>query len=69
MSETSKINLERTFSREKIIHAVNYMHHSKVPGPDGTHAIFYQQIWDVVGEDLISLCLEILNNDVHLDSN
>lgn len=31
------------------------------PGPDGNLTLFYQKFWSIVGEDVTTLVLQILN--------
>src|ERR1051325_10956269 len=38
------------------------MHPLKSPGPDGLPALFYQKFWNVVGSEVITMALDILNN-------
>lgn len=38
------------------------MHPLKAPGPNGLPALFYQKYWDIVGRDVTSVALEVLNN-------
>lgn len=42
--------------------AIKNMNPTKALGPDGMHAIFYQQYWDIVGNDVVDLCLKVLND-------
>lgn len=35
----------------------------KAPRPDGFHAGFYQENWSMLGTDISSLCLRILNGE------
>lgn len=48
-------------SSEEIHMAVFDMHRSKALGPDGFTALFYQKLWPVVGPDITSAALSILN--------
>lgn len=64
--EDMHLNLDCNFDREKIIVALKFIHPNEAPCLDGAHAIVYQNFWDVVGEDLIHVCLEFLNNNAHL---
>ena len=37
------------------------MHPTKASGPDGMSAIIYQNYWDIIGDDVIKIVLNILN--------
>ena len=37
------------------------MHPTKASGPDGMSAIIYQKYWDIIGDDVIKIVLNILN--------
>ncbi|XP_058749287.1 uncharacterized protein LOC131622279 [Vicia villosa] len=50
------------FTREEVKAAIDQMHPLKAPGPDGLPAIFFQKFWRIVGSDVYSLVLAILND-------
>lgn len=56
-------NLSRPYSREDVVHALHSMSSTKTPGPDGFSTIFYQLYWDVVGDDVSRVVLQILNEN------
>ncbi|MCI33501.1 ribonuclease H protein [Trifolium medium] len=33
------------------------------PGPDGQPALFYHNYWDIIGQDITSMVLDVLNNN------
>ncbi|KAL5740040.1 hypothetical protein ACOSQ2_029220 [Xanthoceras sorbifolium] len=53
--------LGEAFTRAEVRAAVFDMGPNKAPGPDGFHALFFQKFWNVVGEDVSSVCLKFLN--------
>ena len=40
------------------------MHPTKASGPDDMSPLFFHQYWDVVGADVISCVLDVLNSGV-----
>ena len=69
---TNKMNqsLIKEFTREKVVAALQQMHPIKVPGPDGMSAIFFQKYWDIVGNDVTCMVLNLLNSNMPIaDTN
>ena len=54
------------FIREEVVTALKQMHPTKAPGPDGMLAIFFQKYWDVVGNDITCMVLNVLNSDMSI---
>ncbi|CAB4264155.1 unnamed protein product [Prunus armeniaca] len=54
--------LTRPFDLSEISHALSQMRPLKAPGSDGLPALFFQKYWDIIGEDIAFVCLQILNN-------
>lgn len=40
--------------KEELKEALDQMHPTKAPGLDGLHVIFFQQCWDVAGDDVFA---------------
>ena len=58
--------LIQEFTREEIEVALNQMHPTKAPGPDGMSAIFFQKYWGIVGNDVICMVLNVLNSNMSM---
>lgn len=54
--------LTAEFPKEEVILAINQMHPTNSPGPDGFPALFFQKYWSIVGSQTIFFCLNVLNN-------
>ncbi|KAH9718961.1 reverse transcriptase domain-containing protein [Citrus sinensis] len=50
------------FSATDVKEALFDMHPDKSPGPDGMNPAFYQRFWHIVGEDVISACLQFVKD-------
>ena len=59
-------DLIKDFSAEEVRTALQQMHPTKAPGPDGMSAIFYQKYWDIVGIDVKNMVLNVLNTNASL---
>jgi len=57
----------RIFSMADVKEAIDQMHPLKAPGPDGLPAIFFQKYWHIVGSDVGTLALDILNEGKSLE--
>lgn len=54
------------FTREEVEVALKQMHPSEALGPDGMSALFFQNYWEVVGNDVFSVILNSLNTGMSL---
>ncbi|KAA3488997.1 reverse transcriptase [Gossypium australe] len=62
ISSDINASLLSTFTEEVVVSALKEMGPTKAPGPDGFPAIFFQKYCHIVGKDVASFCLGILNN-------
>ncbi|XP_062021223.1 uncharacterized protein LOC133737733 [Rosa rugosa] len=60
---TSKKSLDQVYRREEIELALKDMNPSKSPGSDGMPARFFQKFWNIIGNDVVDVCLRFLNGD------
>lgn len=56
------------FTSEEIQRVLKGMRPTKALGPDGFPALFFQKYWHIVGKDVESFYLVILNSDQNLTS-
>ena len=56
--------LLESFKADEVWQALQQMHPTKSPGPDGMSPIFYQKYWDIVGVNVSSCVLQALNTGV-----
>ena len=55
--EEMRQQLDSPFPREEVKKALFGMGPTKAPVPDGFHSLFFQKNWELVGNDLITVCL------------
>lgn len=60
-------NLDMPFSNDKIRRALFDLNPNTAPGPDGFMALFFQEAWSTVGNDLTDTILKILNEGASLE--
>ncbi|CAM8931867.1 unnamed protein product [Rhodiola kirilowii] len=56
--------LTQPYSEREVFAALSQLNPSKAPGLDGFHAAFFQQHWNIIKTDFLSLCLSVLNDGV-----
>lgn len=61
VTDAMNTHLTGPFSRTEVEQALKQMPATKAPGLDGMPAVFFQKYWHVVGDDVLTSCLEILN--------
>lgn len=54
------------FTNDEIRIALFDLNPSKAPGPNGLTALFFQNVWEIMGDDLSSAILGVLNNEQSL---
>lgn len=54
--------LLRPFSKEEIVAALKGIHPGKSPGPDGLPALFYNNFWELIGDEVCDMVLQFLNH-------
>ena len=56
--------LQKEFKAVEVWHALQQMHPTKAPGPDGMSPVFYQKYWSIVGPSVTNCVLQALNSSV-----
>uniref|UniRef100_A0A803PYI0 Reverse transcriptase domain-containing protein n=1 Tax=Cannabis sativa TaxID=3483 RepID=A0A803PYI0_CANSA len=56
------------FTAKEIVKAVKDMNPTKAPGCNGLPALFYQKFWSNLKQDVIGMCLKVLNQGANLES-
>lgn len=60
--------LTSTYSEEEIWQALKDMGPAKASGEDGFPALFFQKYQSIIGKDVVTFCLNILNKGMDFDS-
>lgn len=65
---TREINeqLTKEFHMEETFQAIHNMHPTKAPGPNGMSTIFYQNFWEIIGDDVTKTILNILKSNASI---
>jgi hypothetical protein len=56
-------DLSEEFTRAEVYQAIKDMKALAAPGPDGLPALFYHNYWDILGDDITNMVLDVLNNN------
>ncbi|KAL4281182.1 hypothetical protein GQ457_03G016830 [Hibiscus cannabinus] len=68
VTEDMNSGLLATFTAEEVITAFRDINPRKSPGIDGLLSGFFRQHWDILGEDFVSLCLDLLRGHADMAS-
>ncbi|XP_041017950.1 uncharacterized protein LOC121260172 [Juglans microcarpa x Juglans regia] len=60
-------DLTKIYTAEEVSVALQQMHPTKAPGPDGMSPVFYQKYWHIVGNSVTSAVLQSLNSGSELN--
>ncbi|PNY14024.1 hypothetical protein L195_g010693 [Trifolium pratense] len=55
--------LSEAYTKEEVFQAIKDMKALAAPRPDGLPALFYHNYWDIIGNDITSMVLQVLNNN------
>ena len=66
VTEEMNHSLIRDFTMEEVEATLHQMHPTKALGPDGMSAIFFQKYWDIVGNDVSRMVLNVLNSNLSM---
>lgn len=56
--------LTKPFTREEVLKALQQLHPTKAPVPDGMSTIFFHKYWDIVGPNITNMVLKVLNSNL-----
>lgn len=66
VTDSMNEQLNAPLTSEEMSKALAQMCLTKVPGPDGLHAVFFQKHWQYVGKRITQTCLHILNEQCNI---
>lgn len=66
ISPERNANLVKEISRDEVKNAVFQLGPLKVPGSDGFPGLFYQNYWDIVGDDVFNAIQSFFNDGMML---
>jgi hypothetical protein len=61
-------HLSRLFSALDIDKVIKQMPADKAPGPDGFNGLFLKRCWDIIKENIYTLCFDFFNGTLDLES-
>ena len=61
-------HLSRPFSTLDIDKVIKQMLADKAPGPNGFNGLFLKRCWDIIKEDIYTLCFDFFNGTLDLES-
>jgi hypothetical protein len=61
-------SLSRPFSTLEIYEVIKHMSSDKALGPDGFNGLFLKKCWDLIKEDVYTLCFDFFNGDLNLEA-
>jgi len=61
-------HLSRPFSTLDIDKVIKQMLADKAPGPNGFNGLFLKRCWDIIKEDIYTLCFDFFNDTLDLES-
>lgn len=58
-------SLAKEYSKEEVMEALQRMHPTKAPGPDGMPVLFYHKFWHLISPDVLDIVLGVLNKQMN----
>ena len=64
VTEDMNAELTKVFTRDKVTKALQQLHPTEAPRPDGMSAIFFHKHWDIIGLSITNMVLNVLNSNM-----